>query len=133
MSNDFVCPYCKGKLNLKGNLVLSVKNQEGKSGLICLSPQLGNYKIETHSSFSLREGESTEYYCPICHSNLAALEFNENLVKILMVDSNQTVYEILFSGIAGEHCTYKIKGHEIESFGEDSQKYTNFFGAFPNY
>ena len=133
MSNDFLCPYCKGKLNLKGNLVLSVKNYEGKTGLIYLSPMLGNYKTETHPGFSLSEGKPNEFYCPICHANLAALEFNEHLVKILMVDSQMGVYEILFSDISGEHCTYKIKGPDVQSFGEDSDKYMNFFGAFPNY
>ncbi len=133
MGNDFICPYCKGKLNMKGNIILAVRKEDDKRGLLCLSPKLGNYKTETHPDFKLTDGEEIEIYCPMCHSNLAALEINEHLEKILMVDSNHTVYQILFSGIAGEHCTYKIKEHGVESFGEDSQTYMNFFGEFPKF
>ena len=133
MANDFICPYCKGKLNIEGNIVLSARTHEAKRGLVCISPEIGNYKTKTHPSFEIPDGEQAEFFCPVCHSNLAALEFNENLVKLLMTDDNHVVYEILFSGIAGEECTYKLKDHDIESFGGDSQKYRNFFGEFPKY
>ena len=62
------------------------------------------------------------------YSNLAALEINENLVKVLMTDDNKRVYEIVFSGIAGEHCTYKLKDGQLEVYSEDSERYRNFFG-----
>ncbi len=133
MAKDFICPYCKGKLNIDNDILLSVRNHEAKRGLISLSPEIGNYKTKTHSSFKLSEGERNDFFCPICHANLAALEFNENLVKVLMTDENQQVYEILFSGIEGERCTYKLHDQDIESFGEDSQNYMNHFGEFPKY
>ena len=128
MAQDFICPYCKGKLNVKGFIVFSVKTKEGKSGLIFVSPELGNYQSFTHPSFKISEGEQHEFHCPICHTNLAALEFNEKLVKVLMTSENGKVYEILFSGISGEHCTYKLKDGQLEAYGEDSERYRNFFG-----
>ncbi|MBU1098717.1 MAG: hypothetical protein KKB34_19765 [Bacteroidetes bacterium] len=133
MGNDFICPYCKGFLNIEGNIILSLKAHDGKVGLISLSPELGNYRKKTNPTFIPEKGDQTEFFCPVCHSNLAALEFNKNLVKVLMRDDNQAVYEILFSGVEGEHCTYKIKDHDIESYGESSNQYMNYFGEFPKY
>jgi uncharacterized protein YbaR (Trm112 family) len=133
MAKDFICPYCKGNLNIEDEILLAVRNHDAKRGLISLSPEIGKYETKTHPSFSLSQGEHNDFFCPICHANLAALEFNENLAKVLMMDENKQVYEILFSGIEGEHCTYKIHNHDIESFGEDSQTYMNHFGEFPKY
>ena len=133
MAHDFYCPYCRGILNVEDKIVFSVKMKNGVRGLVFLSPDLGNYQTITNPSFKVEEGELHHYLCPICHSNLAALEINQNLVKVLLRDENQRVYEILFSGIAGEHCTYKLREEELETFGEDADKYQNFFGEGPRY
>jgi uncharacterized protein YbaR (Trm112 family) len=129
MKNDYLCPYCKGKLNVKGNIVLAVRNEAQQRGLIFLSPKIGNYESFTHSSFKLKEGEQLEIFCPMCHANLKAIEFDEHLAKISMMDESQKVYEIVFSEIVGEHCTYKLVEHSVESYGEDKNQYVNFFGA----
>lgn len=133
MKKDYICPYCKGKLKVKDFIVFSGKVKTGETGLIFLSPKLGDYHVFTHPSFNHKKGEHVEYFCPICHANLAALEYNENLVKVLMVDEQSAVYEILFSGIAGEHCTYVLKETELEAFGENSKKYKDFIGESPRY
>lgn len=133
MAQNFHCPYCKGILNVREFIVFSVKTNSDKRGLLFLNPELGNYQTITHPTFPVKEGELNQFLCPICHSNLAALEVNENLVKVLMTDDNMRVYEILFSGIAGEHCTYKLKDTELETYGEDSDKYQNYFGEGPRY
>ena len=133
MAQDFHCPYCKGILSVEEKIVFSVKTKSGAMGLIFLNPELGNYQTITHPSFEVREGSLNQFLCPICHSNLAALEINENLVKVLISDDNKRIYEVLFSGIAGEHCTYKLKESELETYGEDSDKYQNFFGEGPRY
>ncbi|MBK8946843.1 MAG: hypothetical protein IPM32_16455 [Ignavibacteriae bacterium] len=129
MKNDFLCPYCKGKLNVKSNIVLAVRTEAQKRGLIFLSPKLGNYQVTTHPSFNLKEGEHLEIFCPMCHANLKAIEFDENLAKMFMMDESQKVYEIVFSEIAGEHCTYKLVDSMIESYGEHQNNYVNHFGA----
>lgn len=129
MKKDYLCPYCKGQLKVGNNIVLSVHTETGKNGLIFLSPELGNYKRTTHPNFKVKEGEHLEIFCPICHANLKAIEFNENLAKVLMADESQKVYEILFSEIEGEHCTYKLVEDMIESYGEHVDHYVNHFGA----
>lgn len=133
MKNNFLCPYCKGTLNVKGNIVFSVKTHSGKQGLVFVSPELGDYATTTNESFNIVEGELSEFRCPICHSNLAAIEVNENLVRVLMKDGEDSVYEVLFSGIAGEHCTYVLHDREIEAFGENSHKYKDYIEDFPRY
>lgn len=133
MKNDFLCPYCKGKLNVKGNIVLSVRTESQQRGLVFLSPKLGNYETTTNSSFSMKDGEHLDFFCPICHSNLAAIEIDENLARVFMTDESQKVYEIVFSEIAGEHCTYKLVDHMIESYGEHVEHYVNHFGAKSNF
>ena len=132
MKNDFLCPYCKGKLNVKGSIVLAVRKEDQKRGIIFVSPSLGNYETTTHPSFEIKDGEHLDILCPMCHANLKAIEFDENLAKVFMTDETQKVYEIVFSEIAGEHSTYKLVDHMIESYGEDKSKYVNHFGAKPN-
>lgn len=129
MKNDFLCPYCKGKLNVNNNIVLSVHTESQKVGLVFLNSKLGNYDTVTHPSFNLKEGEHLDFFCPICHANLAAIEFDENLAKVFMTDESQKVYEIVFSEIAGEYCTYKLIDAMIDSYGEHVDHYVNHFGA----
>ena len=128
MKKDYLCPYCKGKLNVKRNIVLAVRNEAQQRGLIFLSAKIGNYESTTHPSFTIKEGEQLEIFCPMCHANLKAIEFDEHLAKVSMMDESQKVYEIVFSEIVGEHCTYKLVEHSVESYGEDKNQYTNFFG-----
>lgn len=133
MKNDFICPYCKGKLNVKDNIVLSARTNDQRRGLIFLSPSLGNYETSTNPSFEIKEGEHLEILCPMCHANLKAIEYDENLARVFITDDNQRVYEILFSEIVGEHCTYKLTDHYIESYGEHKNHYSiNYFGAKAN-
>ena len=132
MKKDYLCPYCKGKLNVNKNIVFSVHTKSQKVGLIFLSPELGDYKTVTHPSFEIKEGEHLDIFCPICHANLQAIEIDENLAKVMMVDESQKVYEIVFSEIAGEHATYKLVDHMIESYGEHVDHYVNHFGAKSN-
>lgn len=133
MKKDYLCPYCKGKLNVNKNIVLSVHAESNKLGLLFLSPELGDYKTITHPSFSIKEGEHLEIFCPICHANLKAIDLDDNLAKVMMVDESKKVYEIVFSEIAGEHSTYKLVDHMIESYGEHVDHYRNHFGAKSNF
>ena len=48
METNFLCPKCKGFLNVCGNIVFATKTKDGKSGLILLHEQLGNYEIIKH-------------------------------------------------------------------------------------
>ena len=129
MENSYLCPYCKGHLKIAEHIVFSAKTSQGKRGLLFLSPQLGDYKCVNHESFQLKTGEHLEIICPICHSNLAARNVNENLAEVLMIDKDNNEFDIYFSEIVGEKCTYKIHDKDVESYGENSKNYMNFFGV----
>jgi hypothetical protein len=127
MATEYLCKACKGVLNVKTSIVLSASSVNGsKKGLVFLNPELGNYTVTTHSSFTMLEGEEYLIKCPICHAHLNSLKYN-HLVRIIMVEDNGKEYDIYFSDIVGEKCTYKISGSTIEKIGPDATKYTKYF------
>lgn len=133
MENNYLCPKCNAYLNVGENIILTAKNRCGDKGIVLLSPELGNYRIEKHPFFIIKEGDHVNLYCPSCGENLAARNLSDNLAKMIMIDQQENEYEIYFSEIAGEHCTYKIKEGILESFGGDSTVYVNHFGEVPHY
>jgi len=133
MANDFLCPKCKGYLNVADHIVFAARTEGGKAGLIFLSSELGDYKTISHLSFKPKDGTHVDFLCPICHENLTASEIDKNLAMVLMRDENHNLYEILFSELIGEKATYVMKHNLLDSFGENASKYVNYFGAKPNY
>jgi len=130
MKADFICPKCSGHLLVGGNIILAAKSRkENKSGMILLNPDVGNYARIIHPTFKLEEGEEVEFFCPICHANLIASDVDNNLVKIIMVDEQNDQYEIYFSGVSGERCTYKVSKEKVEQFGDTAEKYYKYFMA----
>jgi len=125
MRYDYYCPICKGQLRVGDNLVFTAKSKTNNKGLVFLSPELGNYTTTKHPSFEIKEGEEYLFQCPICHATLNKEE-NKNLVKVFMVDENEKEYEILFSGIAGEKCTYKLHDKKVEGMGPDVELYKKY-------
>lgn len=125
MSTDFKCPHCSNLLNVGENIVFTARNRWGKSGLIMLHPEIGNYLVLKHPNFEVAEGDLLDFYCLYCNKQLLS-ERNKNLAKILMSDEKGDEYEIHFSRIAGEKATYKIIGENYEIFGEDASAYLDF-------
>lgn len=127
MNSDYLCKVCRGYLKVKTSIVLAATKTNGtKGGLVFLNPEIGNYTTSTHPSFKIKEGEEYIYTCPICHSQLNSAKY-KHLVRIIMVDDNGKEYNIYFSGIAGEKCTFKIRGTNIESKGPDAKLYDKYF------
>ncbi|HOW09835.1 MAG TPA: hypothetical protein PLX08_08530 [Bacteroidales bacterium] len=127
MATEYLCKACKGVLNVKTSIVLSAtKVNSSKKGLIFLNPELGNYTVTTHPTFVIEEGEEYIINCPICHAHLNSLKY-DHLVRILMIDEKGKQYDIYFSDIVGEKCTYKISGTSVEKIGPDSVKYDKYF------
>lgn len=128
MATEYLCKVCRGHLNVKTSIVLSASNTSGpERGLVFLNPELGNYTTTTHPSFSINEGDEYIYTCPICHSQLNSAKY-KHLVRIIMIDENKKEYDIYFSGIAGEKCTFKIRGNRIEDRkGPDVKIYDKYF------
>jgi hypothetical protein len=127
MATEYLCKACRGVLNVKNSIILAaLKNNSNKKGLFLLNPELGNYTVTTHSTFKMEEGEEYLIKCPICHAHLNSLKY-DHLVRIIMVDDNGKEYDIYFSDIVGEKCTYKLSGTSVEKLGPDSVKYDKYF------
>ncbi len=125
MEITYLCPECRAVLNVAGNVVLSVKNQNGDFGLLLLHSSLGNYEVLHHPEFTLIDGEESHFRCPACHTSLE-YGAGPKLAKVIMRDENQNEFRIVFSRMKGEHSTYKIQGESIEVFGRDSKKHIDF-------
>ena len=131
MKKNFLCPHCKGFLNVGQYIVLSAKTGSEEEGVILFSPEFGNYTIETNPEFNIIPGKKYDFYCPVCHQKLAS-EMHDHLSRIIMVDEEMKEYEILFSKIAGEKSTYKIIGESIEIFGDHQSNYIDFISLSLN-
>jgi len=128
MAVEYLCKVCRGILNVKTSIVLGAQKANSLNrGLIFLNPEIGNYTLTTHASFPIREGEEFIYTCPICHSQLNSAKY-PHLVRIILIDENKKEFNIYFSGIAGEKCTYKIRGNKVEETrGPDVKIYDKYF------
>ncbi len=125
MEKNYMCPKCKGFLNVDKHVIFSVTTQRNQRGIMLLSPELGDYSVVCHPSISAAKGEKIKFFCPICHTRLASKKYT-NLAQIHMVDEKGDVYEVMFSEIAGEQCTFQIMQGEFRVFGEHSQLYREF-------
>ena len=125
MEKDYYCPICKGQLRVKSSILLSAKSAKNEKGLVFLNSEIGDYVITTHPSFQIHDGEEYIFSCPICHATLNREE-NPHLVKIFMRDGNEN-FEIYFSSLAGEKCTYKISDKSMEQIGPDGNHYKQYF------
>jgi hypothetical protein len=128
MAVEYLCKVCRGHLKVKTSIVLAAaKKNHSQRGLVFLDPEIGNYTKTTHPSFQIKEGEEFIYTCPICHSQLKSGKY-KHLVRIIMIDEAGKEYDIYFSGIAGEKCTFKIRGNKIEEKrGPDVKIYNKYF------
>jgi len=124
MKQNFICPRCKGFLNVGNQIILSAENKNN-NGLVLFSPELGNYTTQKNPNFKTIEGEKYEFFCPLCKKKLAA-DIHDNLSHIIMIDEEKYEYQILFSKIAGEKSTYKIIGESAEIYGDHHSNYIDF-------
>jgi uncharacterized protein YbaR (Trm112 family) len=124
MKQNFICPRCKGFLNVGNQIILSAENKNN-TGLVLFSPELGNYTTQKNPNFETLEGEKYEFFCPLCKKKLAA-DIHDNLSHIIMIDEEKNEYQILFSKIAGEKSTYKIIGESTEIYGDHHSNYIDF-------
>ena len=126
--NEIICPYCRGNLRIDNDIVFAVRTHDHQRGLLFVSPTLGNYQYRKHPDLDIKEGDQLETFCPICHSNLKAINVNNNLAEVIMVDKTGKESQVYFSEIVGEQVTFKIDDSHLESYGEDTEGYINFFG-----
>jgi predicted RNA-binding Zn-ribbon protein involved in translation (DUF1610 family) len=123
--SDFLCPKCRQYLRVGENIIFKVKNSKKQSALLLLSPQIGNYTSHKHPSFEIQNGESLEFYCPLCNTSLIS-EIHKNLAQVIMVDSMGDSHNVYFSRVMGEHSTFETDGESVHVAGEDAGRYTYF-------
>lgn len=134
MENRFLCPSCRTDLKIKNSVIFSAQTEKGVKGLVLFSPKLGNYSILHVPAFTYAEGEHIDFFCPVCHANLGVPKIRKDLAEVLMIDNKQVEFTIIFSQIAGKQCTIKMKENIImESYGDDSDEFSNFWGEKPRY
>ena len=127
MALEYLCKACRGHLTVKSSIVLAAtKLNSSVRGLVFLNPELGNYTKTTHSSFRIEDGVEYIYTCPICHSQLNSMKY-PHLVRMIMIDEKNREFDIYFSGIAGEKCTYKLTETGVEKKGPDASLYDKYF------
>jgi hypothetical protein len=126
---NFICPHCKGHLRVSNSIIFLTKTTKGKSGLVLISPELGDYSVKMHPTYNnFEEGEVVNFICPICYENLDAEEYDKNLAKVLMQEEDGKESTIVFSKIVGEKCTYQVTDKEIKPYGKNSHGYKSTFG-----
>jgi len=123
--NDFICPKCKEHIRVGDHLVFKVKNSKKQSGILLLSPQIGNYTNVKHPTFKIVQGEFLDFYCPLCSNSLKS-DIHQNLAHVIMQDVKGKSFNVNFSQIAGEHSTYETGGDSVHAAGEDAGRYTYF-------
>ena len=100
---NYACPNCRSYLLVGNNIVLIVKScTEDKQGILLLNPELGNYEFICNYKFDFKGMECLDYFCPVCDSNLTAIDVNRNLARIIMIDEDQKEYDLYLSRHSGE-------------------------------
>lgn len=123
--NDFICPKCKDHIRIGDHIIFKVKNSKKQSGLLLLSPQIGNYSSAKHPTFEIKKGEFLDFYCLLCNNPLKS-DIHQNLAYIVMMDETGKYYDTYFSQIVGEHSTFETDGDSVHMAGEDAARYTYF-------
>ncbi len=131
--NTFYCPHCFGYLNITDKIIFKIKSKSNENGLVMLSAKISDYTSILSESIKKVEDELYEFYCPLCSKCLNLESSDMKLVKIYMKDKSNKKYEVYFSGICGEHCTYVIKDCKLEHFGPHSKMYMDQLEKYKEY
>jgi predicted RNA-binding Zn-ribbon protein involved in translation (DUF1610 family) len=123
MKAKYACPKCRNSVNIGNRIILTGKTRTGLKGIVMIEGELGNYNSSFSEDFTIVEGNTVNFSCPICHASLSDRK-NKNLAHLMLIEEDKTEAQVYFSQIFGEKCTYKIVGNEIKnSFGEHRQHY----------
>jgi hypothetical protein len=129
LKENYLCPHCNSYLRVWNNLILTVKSKvNNQKGILLFNAEVGNYGLIHHSTLKFEDGETVDIFCPVCQADLTATEINKNLVRIIMTDEDNKVYDIYFSKVIGEQSTFLIQEDDvIERHGENSTNYQSYF------
>lgn len=119
----YLCPHCKGAINAKRNIILSVKTANKQVGLALLHEELGNYAVALSPTLKIDTGDIVDFFCPICHAELNTSK-GENLAKFLRLDDMGAESSVIISREYGERCTFTLDDRKkVKTYGESVRKY----------
>lgn len=121
MKTNYNCPHCQGHLNVNDNIVLIVKDHHGNQGLVFLHTELGNYASQMNSSMKIKKGDTVDFFCPYCHTNIEFHKEKTNLVRLMREDGQGKTSQIVFSKVYGQEATYHIEEDKVLSYGEHAK------------
>ncbi len=125
--NDYLCPKCKGHLNVSESLVFATKTSRKHKGILLLSPKVGEYKYKHHPKFHLENGEMVEFFCPLCQKDLTSDKSKDHAMIYMIGAEDNFEYELFFSKKAGKQSTYVVAHDNIETFGEDALDFEDLY------
>ena len=128
MKKRFLCPHCDAVLNPNVKIVFAVRKGEAR-GLMLFNTKPGDYAFIADPRFELEEGETVDFLCPVCASDLTS-SADDHFVEILLDQGDGALSKVEFSRVFGEHATFIVDGKHMQSFGEDAHDFDdiNFFG-----
>ena len=125
--NNYLCPECKGYLNVGGFVLFATKTKRNHKGLLMLDPTVGEYKYKHHDKFNLEESEMVEFACPICQTDLTSSNRKDHAMIWMVGIEDNVEYDLYFSKIAGNQSTYLVAQDNIESFGDDALDFDDIY------
>lgn len=119
----YLCPFCRGAINAKRNIILSVKSADKQIGLALLHEEIGNYAVALSPTLKIKTGDIVDFFCPVCHEELNTTK-GDNLAKFLRVDDSGAESSVIISREYGERCTFTVDDRKkVKTYGESVRKY----------
>jgi hypothetical protein len=119
----YLCPFCRGAINAKKNIILSAKTSGKNQGLALLHEEIGNYTVAMSPTLKVNTGDVVDFNCPVCHASLD-IPKGENLARFLRVDELGNETSVIISRKYGERCTFTIDDQKkVKSYGESVRKF----------
>ena len=125
MKPQYLCPFCRAAINVKGNVVLAARNLKDidNKGLVFLHEEIGNYSSEISTSLKVSPGDMVNFYCPVCQESLD-IEKGEGLAGITHLDEDGKKSTVVISRVYGEKASFQVHDDkQITSYGAKLSKY----------
>ena len=103
----YLCPFCRGAINAKRNIILSVRSSDNQVGLALLHEEIGNYAVALSPTINVDTGDIVDFFCPICHAELNTSK-GDNLARYVRVDDTGSESSVIISREYGERCTFTV-------------------------
>jgi len=123
MKVAYLCPYCRGAINVGSNIILSAKTCTKQVGLLQLHEEIGNYTSDLSSTLTVEKGDVVDLFCPVCHESLNQSK-KDAFAKFIMIDDNCNECSIIISRKFGEKVTFRVdENQHVKTYGEKISRF----------